>query len=214
LLENTRLYSDLEEREAKIRRLFDSNIIGAVIFDLEEWLIDANDAFLDMVGYDRDDLVSGRMRWPDLTPAEWRAAGQRAMADRRTTATRQAFEMEYSRKDGSRVPVLVGAAALEGKREESVAFVLDLTDRKQADAAARDMQLELAHANRTATMGQITAAIAHEVKQPLTATAVNAASALRWLNAQPPNLEETSRRSAVSLPQAIGRAMSRTGSMP
>jgi PAS domain S-box-containing protein len=189
-LENTRLYSDLEEREAKIRRLFESNIVGTVIFDLEGQLIDANDAFLDMVGYDRDDLVSRRMRWPDMTPAEWRAASRRAVADRRATATRQAFEMEYFRKDGSRVPVLVSAAALEGKRKESVAFVLDLTDRKQAEAAAREMQLELAHANRIATMGQITAAIAHEVKQPITAIATNAAAALRWLNAQPANLEE------------------------
>jgi PAS domain S-box-containing protein len=190
-LENTRLYSELEEREAKIRRLFDSNIIGTVIFDLEERLIDANDAFLDMVGYDRDDLVSGRMRWPDMTPAEWRPAGERtAAADLRAIATRQAFEMEYFRKDGSRVPVLVGAAALEGTREESVAFVLDLSDRKQAEAAARELQLELAHANRIATMGQITAAIAHEVKQPITATTVNAAAASRWLDAQPPNLKE------------------------
>ncbi len=116
------------------RRLFESNIVGTVIFDLEGQLIDANDAFLDMVGYDRDDLVSRRMRWPDMTPAEWRAASRRAVADRRATATRQAIEMEYFRKDGSRVPVLVSAAALEGKREESVAFVLDLTDRKQAEA--------------------------------------------------------------------------------
>jgi PAS domain S-box-containing protein len=189
-LENTRLYRDLEEREAKFRRLFDSNIIGTVIFDLEERLIDANDAFLDMVGYDRDDLVSGRMCWPDMTPAEWRAAGERTVADLKATARRQAFEMEYFRKDGSRVPVLVGAAALEGTREASIAFVLDLTDRKQAEAAAREMQIELAHANRIATMGQITAAIAHEVKQPITAMAANAAAASRWLDARPPNLKE------------------------
>ena len=196
-LENTRLYSALAEREAKIGRLFNSNIIGTVIFDLEERLIDANDAFLDMVGYDRNDLVSGRMRWPDMTPAEWRAAGERTVAGLRVSTTRQAFEMEFFRKDGGRVPVLVGAAALEGTREESVAFVLDLTDRKQAEAAAREMQLELAHANRIATMGQITAAIAHEVKQPILATATNAAAASRWLDAQPPNLAEAR--------QALGR---------
>ena len=119
-----------------------------------------------------------------------------AVADLRATASRQAFEKEYFRKDGSRVPVLVGPAALEGKREESVAFVLDLTERKRAEAEAeserryREMQMELAHANRVATMGQLTASIAHEVKQPIAAAATNATAALRWLVAQPPNLEE------------------------
>ena len=75
-LENTRLYSDLAEREAKIRRLVDSNIIGIVILDFEGRFIEANDAFLEMVGYSRDDLASGRMRWTDMTPAEWRALSE------------------------------------------------------------------------------------------------------------------------------------------
>jgi PAS domain S-box-containing protein len=200
-LENTRLYSDLEERGAQIRRLVDANIIGIFISRLDGRITEANDAFLDMVGYDREDLVSGRMRWTDMTPVEWRTAAEQAVTDLRATATRQAFETEYFRKDGSRVPVLVGAAALEGKREESVAFVLDLTDRKRAEAEAREMQLELAHANRVATMGQLTASIAHEVKQPIAATATNAAAALRWLRAQPPNLDEAR--------QALGRIVDR-----
>ena len=71
-LENTRLYRDLAEREAKIRRLVDANIIGIFIWDLEGRILEANDAFLRMVGYDREDLVAGRMRWTDLTPPEWR----------------------------------------------------------------------------------------------------------------------------------------------
>ncbi len=138
--ENVQLHSDLEEREAKIRRLFDSNIIGIVISHLDGRIIDANDAFLDMVGYGREDLVSGLMRWTDMTPAEWRAAGEQAVADLRATARRQVFEKEYFRKDGSRVPVLVGAAALEGRREENVAFVLDLTERKRAEEALRESE--------------------------------------------------------------------------
>ena len=73
-LENTRLYRDLEEREAKIRRLVDANIIGIFIWDLDGRIFEANDAFLRMVGYDREDLVSGRLRWTDLTPPEWRDA--------------------------------------------------------------------------------------------------------------------------------------------
>jgi len=77
-LENTRLYGDLREREAKVRRLVDSNIIGIFIWDLEGRVIDANEAFLHMVGHSRDDLSSGRMRWTELTPNEWSDATEQS----------------------------------------------------------------------------------------------------------------------------------------
>ena len=114
-LENARLYSDLQEREARIRRLVDSNIIGIVIWDLQGRIIEANEAFLDMVGYAREDLVSGRLRWTELTPAEWRDADEQ---DRRRAEggwNAPAREKEYFRKDGSRVPVLVARALFEWK---------------------------------------------------------------------------------------------------
>ncbi|HMF60671.1 MAG TPA: GAF domain-containing protein, partial [Vicinamibacterales bacterium] len=132
-LENTRLYRDLQQREAKIRRLVDSDIIGICIWNLEGEIIEANDALLHMVGYGRDDLVSGRLRWTELTPPEWRAADERAVAELKAIGTIRPFEKEYLRKDGSRVPVLIGCATFEGIRDEGVAFVLDLTERKRAE---------------------------------------------------------------------------------
>ena len=90
--ENTRLYGDLERREAKIRRLVDSNIVGIIIPDLSGRIIEANDAFLDMVGYSRDDLVSGRMRWTEMTPAEWIPVSQQATLRMRTTGRCEPFE--------------------------------------------------------------------------------------------------------------------------
>jgi PAS domain S-box-containing protein len=189
-LENTRLYRDVVEREARIRRLVDANIIGIYIWDFQGRIIDANEAFLDLVGYSREDLISGRLSYPGLTPSEWNDVSERARTVVKTTGTAKVFEKEYLRKDGSRVPILLGGATFGEDQDQGVAFVLDLTERKQAEAAARGMQLELAHANRVATIGQLTASIAHEVRQPIAATATNAAAALRWLGAQPPNLEE------------------------
>ena len=75
-LENARLYNDLREREARIRRLVNSNIIGIFIGDFRGGIIEANEAFLDILGYSREDLISGRIRWTKLTPAEWAAAEQ------------------------------------------------------------------------------------------------------------------------------------------
>src|SRR6202035_1279453 len=107
-LKNARLYNDLREREARIRRLVDSNIIGIMIGDSRGRIIEANEAFLDMLGHTRDDMVSGQIRWTKLTPAEWAPADQDALAQMSATGSCKPFEKEYFRKDGSRVPVLVG----------------------------------------------------------------------------------------------------------
>jgi GAF domain-containing protein len=94
-LENTRLYSDLQERETKIRRLVEANIIGIIIWDVDGRIIEANDAFLAMVGYSREDLLAGRMHWTDMTPAEWHAKDQRRLAtinpDPKITQTTRAW---------------------------------------------------------------------------------------------------------------------------
>jgi PAS domain S-box-containing protein len=194
-LENARLYSDLQERETRIRRLVDSNIVGVVIWNVQGLIIDANQAFLDMVGYAREDLLSGRLRWTELTPAEWRSADEQAIAELRAVGTVQPREKEYFRKDGSRVPVLIARAIFEWKRDEGVAFVLDLTERKRVEAALRDAHANLAHVERITTLGELTASIAHEVNQPLAAVVANAEACLRWLDRAAPDLD-AARRSA------------------
>jgi PAS domain S-box-containing protein len=186
-LENTRLYRELAERDARIRRLVEANIIGIVIWNFDGRILEANDAFLRMVGYSREDLLSGRVSWRGVTPDTWRAADERALA---ATGICEPFEKEYVRQDGSRVPVLVGAALLEGRRDEGVAFVLDLTERKRAEAAWHQAQAELAHVTRVMTMGELASSIAHEVNQPLAALVTNANAGLRWLTGDLPDLEE------------------------
>jgi PAS domain S-box-containing protein len=189
-LENTRLYRDLAEREAKIRRLVDANIIGIFIWDFDGRILEANDAFLRIVGYDRQDLAAARINWADLTPSDWRERDAQWIEEHKRTGLRPPIEKEYFRKDGSRAPILLAAASFGESDNEGVAFVLDLTERKEAEAALGEMQTQLAHANRVATMGQLTASIAHEVNQPIAATVTNAEAALRFLNARQPDLDE------------------------
>jgi PAS domain S-box-containing protein len=163
-LENTRLYGDLQDREKKVRRLVDSNIIGILIGNPDGDVQEANQAFLQIVGCDQADLATGRSRRTELTPAEWHDRDKQAVAEMRTTGTAQPFEKEYFRKDGSRVPVLVGGATLDERGDAVVIFAVDLTERKRTEADMREselryreVQMELAHANRVATMGQLTA---------------------------------------------------------
>jgi PAS domain S-box-containing protein len=152
-LENARLYNDLQQREAKVRRLVDSNIIGIFIWDVEGRVLEANEAILRMVGHTRDDVVSGRVSWTELTPPEWRGADAQALADVLATGVCKSYEKEYFRKDGSRVPIHVGAAMLDEARHQGVAFVLDLTERKQTEQALRHSEAYLSEAQRLSHTG-------------------------------------------------------------
>jgi PAS domain S-box-containing protein len=142
---------DLAEREAKIRRLVDANIIGIFIWEFEERIVEANDAFLRIVGYDREDLVAGRLRLTDLRPPDWLDRNERAIEELKMTGSVQPFEREYYRKDGSRVPVLIGAAAFEEGGNQGVAFVLDLTERKRAEEALRESEAKFRDYAETAS---------------------------------------------------------------
>ncbi|MFP4896421.1 ATP-binding protein, partial [Paraburkholderia sp. EG304] len=198
-LENARLYRDVAQREARIRRLVDANLIGIVIWGVDGRLIDANDSFLHMLQYEREDLKAG-LRWYDMMPPEWQERVPRELEELEATGAMQASEKEFFRKDGSRIPVLIGGAAFEDQPSQGVAYILDLTEQKQAEKKIRDseeryrdVQAELAHANRVATMGQLAASIAHELSQPIASTVIDARAALRWLDREPANVDEASR---------------------
>jgi PAS domain S-box-containing protein len=135
---------ELRQREAEIRRLVDASIIGIFIWDAEGKILEANDAFLRMMGYSREELLSREMCWTDLTPPEWLDRDERLWVPKlKMAGSLQPFEQEYLRKDGSRVPVLIGAASFDESVNRGVAFVLDLTERKRAEEAARRSQREL-----------------------------------------------------------------------
>ncbi|WP_256806254.1 AAA family ATPase [Bradyrhizobium sp. Bra64] len=136
-LENTLLYRDLQDREARIRRLVDSNIIGILFWDGSGDISYANDAFLGMTGYSSQELVTGAVRWRDMTPAEYRHGDTQRIEQLRMSGQTAPREKEFIRKDGSRVPVLIGSASIAGSSDQCISFVLDLTARKQAEEKYR-----------------------------------------------------------------------------
>jgi PAS domain S-box-containing protein len=184
-----------------IRGFAESNIIGIFVWEFPDTrIMEANDAFLRMVGYEREELLPGRKTLIELTPPEWESVSLQAVAILQRGGTVQPYEKEYLRKDGSRVPVIAVNTFFEASdvgAKRGMSYVIDLTERRRAEEALGEMRMQLEHANRVATMGQLTASIAHEVDQPTAATLANAQAALRWLRLDPPDLEEAN--------QALGR---------
>jgi len=123
----------LQESEARFRRLFESNIIGIIFADLSGNITMANNAFVQMVGYTQEELHAGQVRWDEMTPAEYRHLDEQAIAELQQWGICNSFKKEYLCKNGSRIPVMIGGALLEGTQNLVICFVLDITERKQAE---------------------------------------------------------------------------------
>ena len=146
---------------AWIERLVESDILGIMV-EQDGTIVEANDAFLGMLGYSRDDLAAGRLRSRDLTPPEYADLDARALDDMLRHGGYAPLEKELRRKDGSPVAVLVGAAALSRAPLTTVAFVLDLTERKALEARGR-------RAQRMESIIRLAGGIAHDFNNQLTA---------------------------------------------
>ncbi len=196
-LENSRLYSDLRETHARVQRLVEADIIGVFFWNLSGRVTEANDAFLGMLGYNRQDLLSGAVDWAAMTPPEYSAADQKALTELHQFGRCAPFEKEYIGSDGQRVPVLVGGAFLEGSQEHGVAYVLDLTERKRAEG-----EREARHAAEAANQAksEFLANMSHEIRTPMNAILGMSHLALQsGLNAQQFNYVQKVHRAAESL---------------
>jgi two-component system cell cycle sensor histidine kinase/response regulator CckA len=143
----------LRASEAKIRQLVDSNIIGITTTRLDGSILEANDVFLKTVGYSRQDLLDGKLRWDEMTPPEIFWQDERAKKQLAEFGYSIPREKEYIRKDGSRVPVMVGGTLLKGTENTVIAFVLDISERKQAEEKLQQSEASLANAQRIAHIG-------------------------------------------------------------
>lgn len=152
---------ELRRSEERFRRLFESNIIGITIADLAGRILEANDAYLNLLGYTRDELLAMAFDWDDLTPSELQADNRRAVELLLETGASAPRESEYVRKDGSRVPVLVGVALLDPGEGTCLTYIVDLSNR-------RLLEEQLRRAQRLEAVGKLAGGIAHDFNNLLT----------------------------------------------
>jgi PAS domain S-box len=159
----------ITETAARFRRIFESEMFGMVFWKYDGEIVDANDAFLKSVGYSRQDLSAGLINWKRMTPPEYTDMDIEALKQLAATGSARAFEKEYIRKDGSRVPVLVGWATLDGvPGTGGIAYIFDVTERKQAEAdRARLLASEHAAQEASRLKSEFLANMSHEIRTPL-----------------------------------------------
>jgi PAS domain S-box-containing protein len=156
-------FRDITERrrsDARFRRLVDSNAQGVLFWNESGDVTGANDAFLRLVNYTREDLESGCINWVARTPPEYADLDRRALEELAADGACAPYEKELIRKDGSRVHILIGSATFEDNPKEGLSFVLDLTERKK-------LEKQFLRAQRMESIGTLAGGIAHDLNNIL-----------------------------------------------
>jgi len=151
--ERERAGQALRESEERFRSVFESDMMG-MVFGLRGGAVtDANDYFLRLLGFTRDDLLAGHVRWNLMSPSEFAAPVEQAVREARETGVSKPFESEFIRKDGTRVPVLCGAAFIGEAHDFGVGFALDLTELKRTEQRLAESERYLDRAQELARVG-------------------------------------------------------------
>lgn len=205
ITELKRAQAAVEESQKRMRHLIDSSLIGVCVADITGAVVDANQTYLDILGYTREDIESGQINWVASTPSELIEASENAIAEILVEGHCTPLELEYIRKDGSRIPILFGATLWDtaSLNPSWVAFVLDITERKKADRIKDEFIGMVSHELKTPltiTIGALytylSPGIGDEEKQQLMEDAIYGAESL---NAILDNLLELSRYQAKRL---------------
>lgn len=156
LTERKKVEAALINSELRFKKLVDSNLIGVIVTNLNGEVLEANEAFASTIGYTQSEIQHGALNWKDITPKQFRAVDEIAVAQLRETGECIPYEKAFFRKDGSQWPVLIGAVMTERQTETFVALVLDISARQKLEKR-KDEFIGLA---------------SHELKTPLTSIKV------------------------------------------
>jgi PAS domain S-box-containing protein len=166
--ERKRMEQALRESESRLRGLLDANLIGIIIGDFQGNILEVNEAWLTTLGYTRKEVLSGEVNFLEITPPEFRHLDDQAMAQMKQVGHHAPFEKEYIRKDGSRVPVLIGTAYLGGPNDLGVGFSIDLTERKRLERQLRqrEQQFKMVAENAPDIISRVDAEFRHLYVSP------------------------------------------------
>ncbi len=184
--ERVRAEQEARKSEERFRRVFESNMIGLTFFRTNGEVLEVNDALLTILGYTRADFEASGLNWRTITVPGFEHLDEQALAQMAASGVCPAFEKEFFRKDGSRVPVILGGASLSEASGTGVAFVLDLSERRQNQEERERLHAQLLQVQKLESLGVLAGGIAHDFNNLLTAILGSASAAMLTLPNESP----------------------------